>query len=120
MVATVYNTVTKALSISATSSASPNTLYTVPNNFDAEVTFITITNGSTSNINASVQFYHEDDNTHYYMLDEHVISGNNSYSLVSNGTILYMHSGDKIKVWKSTGDVHIILTGREVYNPNRA
>lgn len=120
MVATVYNTVTKALSISATTSAAPNTLYTVPNNFDAEVTLMTISNGSTSNINASVQFYHDDDGSNYYMADEHTVSGNSSFNLLSGGTVLYMHSGDKIKVWKSTGDVHIILSGREVYNPNRA
>ena len=56
VVARAYNTVTKGLTVTATSGgASADLLYVCPANFDAEIVFLHVTNGDTANHNISLQ-----------------------------------------------------------------
>ncbi len=120
MVATQYNTITKGKNVASTSSFSPDIVYTVPFNHDAEITFLHISNGGSSNANVTIEFDHDDSSTDFFLLDAYQIGGHGSYDVISGGSVFYMHQRDSIKVFKSAGaDIHIILSGREVYNPNR-
>lgn len=120
MVATRYNTITKGLNVSATTFFSPDIVYTTPLNHDAEITFLHISNGGASNANVTIIFDPDNSSTNYYLLDEYQIAGHGSYDVISGGSLCYMHQQDRIKVFKSSGsDIHIMVSGREVYNPNR-
>jgi len=115
-----YGTVTKSISITATSGgASGNVLYTCPNNFDAEVTFLHITNGASSTDTVSVQWYHLEDNAYYTILNSKQIAGNDTYDIIQGGNSFYMHSGDKIVAFNGGGTLNITLSAKEYYNPVR-
>ena len=82
MVARNYNTVTKALSITATAGgASANVLYTCPANYDAEIDFLHVSNGGQANDNVYVQWYHADENVYYTIINNKSIAGNDLYAL---------------------------------------
>ena len=120
MVARNYNTVTKGLTVTATSGgASSNVLYTCPANHDAEIDFLHITNGSSSNKNISIQWYHADTDTYHHILNEKTIAGNDVYNIITSDRI-YLHAGDKITAFDgSSGNLEVFLSGREFFNPTR-
>ena len=115
-----YNTVTKGLTIIATSGgANSNVIYTCPNNFDAEIDFLHITNGSSSTKNVSLQWYHAETNTYHNILNDKAIAGNDVYNLITSDRI-YLHAGDKITAFDGvSGALEVFLSGKEFYNPNR-
>ena len=115
-----YNTVTKSLSITATAGgASANVLYTCPNNFDAEIDFLHITNGGASTDTVYVQWYHAEETTYHTIVNAKQIAGNNVYDIIQGGNVFYMHSGDKILAYNGGGSLNITLSGKEFFNPNR-
>jgi hypothetical protein len=115
-----YNTVTKGLTITATSGgANSNVIYTCPNNFDAEIDFLHVTNGSSSTKNVSLQWYHAETNTYHNILNDKAIAGNDVYNLITSDRI-YLHAGDKITAFDGvSGALEVFLSGKEFYNPNR-
>ena len=115
-----YNTVTKGLTITATSGgANSNVIYTCPNNFDAEIDFLHVTNGSSSTKNVSLQWYHAETNTYHNILNDKAIAGNDVYNLITSDRI-YLHAGDKITAFDGVGGaLEVFLSGKEFYNPNR-
>lgn len=114
-----YNTVTKALSITATAGgASADVLYTCPNNFDAEIDFLHISNGDTATQNVSIQWYHVETSTYHTMINDKAISGKDVYNVVGADR-LYLHSGDKIVCFNGGATLEAFLSGKEFYNPNR-
>ena len=115
-----YGTVTKSLSITATSGGSNgNVLYTCPSNFDAEVDFLHITNGASSNDNVSVQWYHAEDTTYHTIINAKQVAGNDVYDVIQGGNVFYMHAGDKIVAFNGGGTLSITMSGKEYYNPGR-
>lgn len=120
MVARNYNTVTKALSITATAAgANANVLYTCPANYDAEIDFLHVTNGGSSNDNVYIQWYHKDENNYHTIVNAKTVSGNDVYDVIKGGNVFYMHSGDKIVVYNGGGSMSASLSGKEFFNPNR-
>ena len=115
-----YNTVTKGLTVTATSGgASSDVLYTCPANFDAEIDFLHITNGDTANHNISLQWYHADTNTYHHILNDKAIAGKGVYNVITSDRI-YLHAGDKITAFNgASGALEVFLSGKEFYNPNR-
>ena len=115
-----YNTVTKGLTVTATSGgASSDVLYTCPANFYAEIDFLHITNGDTANHNISLQWYHADTNTYHHILNDKAIAGKNVYNVITSDRI-YLHAGDKITAFDgASGALEVFLSGKEFYNPNR-
>ena len=115
-----YNTVTKGLTVTATSGgASSDVLYTCPANFDAEIDFLHITNGDTANHNISLQWYHADTNTYHHILNDKTVSGKGVYNVITSDRI-YLHAGDKITAFDgASGALEVFLSGKEFYNPNR-
>tara|TARA_R100001509_G_scaffold113156_1_gene68530 strand:- start:710 stop:1078 length:369 start_codon:yes stop_codon:yes gene_type:complete len=116
-----YNTVTKGLTVTATSGgANSNVVYTCPPNFDAEIDFLHITNGDTANHNISLQWYHAETNTYHHILNDKAITGKNVYNVITSDRI-YLHAGDKITAFDgSSGNLEVFLSGKEFYNPNRS
>jgi len=119
MVALLYNTATESIAVTATSGgASSNVLYTCPNNFDAVVTFLHVSNGGTSTDNISIQWYHKEDDAYYTIVDNKSISGNDVYNLITSDR-LFLHAGDKITVFNGGGSMGVTISVEEHYNPNR-
>ena len=116
-----YNTVTKGLTVSATSGgASGNVVYTCPPNFDAEIDFLHITNGATANHNISIQWYHAETNTYHHILNDKSIAGKDVYNIITSDRI-YLHAGDKITAFNGvSGSLEVFLSAKECYNPNRS
>ena len=57
MVALSYNTATESVTVTATAGgASSQVLYTCPNNYDAIITFLHVSNGGVSTDNVSIQW----------------------------------------------------------------
>ena len=95
MVARNYNTVTKGLTVTATSGgASSNVVYTCPANHDAEIDFLHITNGASSNHNVSIQWYHADTSTYYHILNDKSIAGKDVYNIITSDRI-YLHAVER-------------------------
>lgn len=115
-----YSTVTKGLTVTATSGgASSNVVYTCPNNFDAEIDFLHITNGDTANHNISLQWYHAETNTYHHILNDKSVAGKDVYNVITSDRI-YLHSGDKITAFDgSSANLEVFLSGKEYFNPNR-
>lgn len=120
MVSRNYNTVTKGLTVTATSGgASSNVVYTCPANFDAEIDFLHITNGGTANHNISLQWFHSDTNTYHHILNDKSVAGKDVYNVITSDRI-YLHAGDKITAFNGTsGNLEVFLSGKEFPNPNR-
>lgn len=120
VLARAYNTVTKGLTVTATSGgASSNVVYTCPNNFDAEIDFLHITNGDTANHNISLQWYHAETNTYHHIINDKAIAGKDVYNVITSDRI-YLHSGDKITAFDgSSANLEVFLSGKEYFNPNR-
>ena len=116
-----YNTVTKGLTVTATSGgASSDVVYTCPNNFDAEIDFLHITNGDSANHNISIQWYHADTTTYHHILNDKAITGKDVYNVITSDRI-YLHAGDKITAFdSSSSNLEVFLSGKEFYNPNRS
>lgn len=114
-----FTTVFKSTSVtSTTTGAGADVVYTVPPNFDAEITFLTCTNGgATDNINVLV--YHADDSSYHYILRAHSVLGNDTHDVVTSARI-YLHAGDKIVTYKAGGTFDVSVSGKQYYNPNRS
>lgn len=115
-----YNTVTKGIIVTATSGgANSNVIYTCPNNFDAEIDFLHISNGTTAVQNISIQWYHAETNTYNHILNDKSIPGKDVYNVITSDRI-YLHAGDKITAFDgASGALEVFLSGKEFYNPNR-
>ena len=115
-----YNTVTKGLTVTATSGgASSDVVYTCPDNFDAEIDFLHITNGNTATQNISLQWYHAETATYHNIINDKAITGKNVYNIITSDRI-YLHAGDKITAFNGvSGNLEVFLSGKEYYNPNR-
>ena len=120
MVARNYNTVTKALSITATSGgASGDLLYTCPPNHDCEVDFLHISNGDTAVQNVTLQWYHAETATYHHILNDKSIAGKDVYNVVGADR-LYLHSGDKLVCFNGGATLEAFMSGKEFFNPTRS
>ncbi len=119
MVALPYDTATESIAVTATSGgASSDIVYTCPNNHDAIITFLHISNGAASTGNISIQWYHKEDNTYYTIVDNKSISGQDVYNMITSDR-LHLHQGDKITAFNGGGSMGVTVSAEEHYNPNR-
>jgi hypothetical protein len=119
MVALPYNTATESVAVAATEAgASSDVVYTCPNNHDAIVTFLHISNGAASTGTISIQWYHKEDNAYYTVLNNKAISGQDVYNMITSDR-LYLHQGDKITAFNGGGTMGVTVSVEEHYNPNR-
>lgn len=119
MVARSYTTFFESSSISSTSAdASADVVYTIPANHDAELTFLSASNGSATN-NISIQIFHADDSTYTHILRSHSVGGNDSYKVI-DADIVYLHAGDKVLAYKGSGTFDVSVSGKLYYNPSRS
>lgn len=115
-----FNTFFESVDITATAGgASGNVLYTCPNNYNAEVTLLCVTNDSASTASGYIQFYHSDDATYHNLAKNHTISGNDTYHFITSQK-LYLHAGDKIVVYMDSGNtLEASISGKEYVNRTR-
>lgn len=120
MVSKAYSTNTESLTISATAGgASGGVLYTVPNNYDATIDMLFISNNNTASKKVYVQFYHKDNTTYYYLLNAHSLAGNAAYNVLESSH-MHLHAGDKIVVYGETTNVfEATISVKQFYNPSR-
>ena len=119
MVALPYNTATESVAVTATSGgASSNVLYTCPNNHDAIIVFLHISNGAAQTDTVSIQWYHAENNTYYTIVDNKSIAGNDVYNMITSDR-LFLHQGDKITVFNGGGSMGVTVSVEEHYNRNR-
>jgi hypothetical protein len=119
MVALPYNTATESIAVTATSGgASSDVLYTCPNNHDAIITFLHISNGANSTGTVSIQWYYKEGDAYYTIVNNKSISGNDVYNMITSDR-LYLHQGDKITVFNGGGSMGVTISVEEHYNPNR-
>ena len=119
MVALLYNTATESIAVTATSGgASSDVLYTCPNNHDAEIAFLHVSNGAASTNNISIQWYHKEDDAYYTIVNDKSISGNDVYNMITSDR-LFLHAGDKITVFNGGGSMGVTISVKEYFNPNR-
>jgi hypothetical protein len=89
-------------------------VYTVPNNFEAEVTLIMISNaGPLSNIN--LQVYNKDLNEYGFLYRVKAVPANSTENVL-RASVLYLNEGDKILAHKDGGTFDVSVSGRAVYN----
>ena len=106
---------TQAYTISSTTAdASATLLYTVPNNYNSIMRFLSISNGSSSTANISVQFFHKLNNTYHHIIKSTAVDGNSIIHLV-NGGYFFLHGGDKLLAYADTADVFEIMISSEEY-----
>tara|TARA_R110002153_G_scaffold237758_1_gene391959 strand:- start:1358 stop:1723 length:366 start_codon:yes stop_codon:yes gene_type:complete len=120
MVSKTYNTSTESVTVSATAGgASGNVLYTVPNNNDATIDMLFISNNNTASKKVYVQFYHQDDTTYYNLVNARSVAGNTSYNVLESSH-MHLHAGDKIVVYGETTNVfEATISVKQFYNPSR-
>lgn len=113
-----YSTFYESRSIvSTTTGVDADVIYTVPSQYDAEVTFLSCTNGSTVN-SISIQVYHADDNEYHYLLRNTSVPDNEVRDVVNNNHF-YLHAGDKVVAYKTGGTFDVSISGKQFYNPSR-
>tara|TARA_R110000822_G_scaffold68102_1_gene165647 strand:+ start:1663 stop:2022 length:360 start_codon:yes stop_codon:yes gene_type:complete len=118
MTTLIYSGVTESVSVTATAAdTSANLLYSCPNNHDAEVVFLFVTNGdATQEIN--IQFYHADTDEWHYISRSHSLAGKTTYNVLETSSI-FLHAGDKIAVYKGGGTIDATLSAKQYFNPSR-
>lgn len=109
----------ESISVSSSSAdASADVVYTVPNNLDAHLDLLIVTNSTNSNQNISIQVYHADDASYHYLLNTYQVDGNNFVRVIEEDR-LHLHPGDKILAYKGGGTFDVSTSGRLTPNPNR-
>ena len=102
---------------STTADVGANVVYTVPANFDSELSLIMCTNGNATN-KISVQVYHADGTTYHHLLRSHSVAGNTTFNVLG-ASRMYLHSGDKLVAYKVGGTFDVSISGKHFYNPQR-
>ena len=115
-----FDTATESITVTATAGgASSNIIYTVPNNHDATVEFLHISNGAASTDNVSIQWYHKEDNTYYTIVNGLSIGGNDIFNVITSDR-LHLHAGDKLTAFNGGGsNMGVTVSAKEYFNPSR-
>jgi len=97
---------------SASTTSSPDNatlLFTCPNNYEAEVVYLLVSNDQTSNSNIGIQIYHADNTEYRTLVLEEQITGSASTQFIGSGP-LYLHAGDKILIYRITSSHNFSAT----------
>jgi hypothetical protein len=111
---------TEGITVTSTAAgASADIIYTVPDNYSAIIKFLHLSNGTNSTKKVSVQFYHVDDTSYHYILNQYAMAGNSAYDILA-GNELSLHQGDKIVAYAEAGTVlDVTISVQEYYDPAR-
>ena len=116
--ATPFSTVFESSSITSISSgAGADVVYTVPANYDAEITLLACSNGDTIN-SISVQVYHADGNEYHHLLRSHSVPANDTFNAITSNR-MFLHAGDKVVAYKVGGTFDVSVSGKQYFNPVR-
>lgn len=108
---------TKSRTISLELTTSNQDIYTVPNNYEAEVKSIYISNHSASNLTFSLDWYNSATTTYYTMAETTKLLPN---GLVQITESLWLQKGDKIRgLCSSSNNVTVTIQVEENYLPQR-
>lgn len=119
MVSETYKTNTQSISVAATSGgASGNVLYTCPDNYDATIDMLMVTNGGTSQQKITIEFYHADDTTYHNFIEAKSVAGNTALNVL-DAARMHLHAGDKLVCSKDGGTFDVTMSAKEFYNPTR-
>ena len=111
---------TEGARITATApDASAQLVYQCPPNFSAIIRLLNIASGSSANKTIAVQFYHVEDSTYHYLLNDYVMTSNSSFNVLNAG-IMSLHQNDKIVAHtNSASNFDIVISVEEYFDPVR-
>jgi len=111
---------TEGARITATApDASAQLVYKCPPNYSALIRFLNVASGAVHNKTIAVQFYHTEDTSYHYLLNDYVMTSNNSFNVLNAG-YMSMHQNDKIVAHtNSAGNFDIIISVEEYFDPVR-
>jgi hypothetical protein len=111
---------TEGVRVTATApDASAQLVYQCPPNFSAIIRLLNIASGAVHNKTIAVQFYHVEDSTYHYLLNDYTMTNNNSFNVLNAG-IMSMHQNDKIVAHtNSASNFDIIISVEEYFDPVR-
>jgi len=93
-------------------------IYTVPDNYEAEVYSIFISNASSSNVTFSLDWYDSKATTFYTLAETVELLGNSMLQI--NSEPFWLYKGDKLRGLASAGSaVTISVRVKESYIPQR-
>ena len=93
-------------------------IYTVPDNYEAEVYSIFISNASSSNVTFSLDWYDSKATTYYTLAETVELLGNSMLQI--NSEPFWLFKGDKLRGLASAGSaVTISVRVKELYVPQR-
>lgn len=119
MVSETYKTNTQSISVAATSGgASGNVLYTCPDNYDATIDMLMVTNGGNSSQKITIEFYHADDTTYHNFIEAKSVAGHTALNVL-DAARMHLHAGDKLVCSKDGGTFDVTMSAKEFYNPTR-
>ena len=84
-------------------------LFTCPNNYEAEVVFLLVSNDQASDSNVGIQIYHADDTQYHTLVLEEKILARASTQFIGSGP-LYLHAGDKVLIHRITSSHNFSAT----------
>jgi hypothetical protein len=80
---------------------------------------LNIASGAVNNKTIAVQFYHVEDTSYHYLLNDYVMTSNNSFNVLNAG-IMSLHQNDKIVAHtNSANNFDIIISVEEYFDPVR-
>ena len=107
---------TQGYTLTATASgASADVIYTCPDNFNATIRYLRVSNNNTSTQKFSMQFYHSEDSAYHYLSQAQSIAGSSAINLVDSA-YFFLHPGDKIVAFSATNPTafHVVVSAEEV------
>lgn len=116
-----YTRSTTGTDITATSTgASGQVLYTCPTNTQAEVSFLSISNSSSTAGSVVVELYDSSSTSYFYIVNNGTVLANSTFKPLGGDTV-FLNAGDKLVVSKdAVTTLHAVVSVREYFNPQGA
>jgi hypothetical protein len=105
--------------VATAAGASAQVIYTCPPNFSSIIRLLNIASGTVANKHISIQFYHFEDNTYEYLLNNYDMAAASSFNVL-NAAIMSLHQNDKLVAFtNSANNFDIIVSVEEYFDPVR-
>ena len=84
-------------------------LFTCPNNYEAEVVFLLVSNDQASDSNIGIQIFNASDSQYHTFVLQEKITARTNTQFIDSGP-LYLHAGDKVLIHRITSSHNFSAT----------